>query len=221
MMFQQARETVVKTSITLADRGYLAGTGGNIALRADHDHFLVTPSGTDYYEMGAEDICVMRLSDRVQLEGDKGASVEAGLHANVLNARSDCDASIHTHQPIASAYTLLAIPLDVQDEAHAAMLGLTVPCVSYAPSGTGWLAKRVGQAFNASTHACLMRNHGVVCIGKDLQHGIERVAMLEVACAAWFQKGLQGSSRVPVATATLIEQTLLSTTNSQSLEPLQ
>lgn len=221
MMFQQARESVVRTSIALADRGYLAGTGGNIALRADPDHFLVTPSATDYYEMGAEDICVMRLSDKVQVEGDKSASVEAGLHANVLTARPDCNASIHTHQPIASAYTLLAIPLDVQDEDHAAMLGLTVPCVSYAPSGTGWLAKRVGQAFNDSTHACLMRNHGVVCVGKDVQQATERVAVLEAACAAWFQEGLKGASTVPAATAALIEQTLLSITRPQNQEPSQ
>lgn len=218
MMFQQARETVVKTSITLADRGYLAGTGGNIALRADQDHFLVTPSGTDYYEMGAEDICVMRLSDRKQVEGETTPSVEAGLHANVLNARPDCDASIHTHQPIASAYTLLAVPLELQDEAFITLLGRTVPCVSYAPSGTGWLARGVSKAFDEETHACLMRNHGVTCVGKDVQQGIERVATLEAACAAWFQERLNGTSPVPAATAALIEQTLMSITERQDRE---
>jgi L-fuculose-phosphate aldolase len=210
MMFQKARETVIKTCITLADRGYLAGTGGNIALRANQDHFLVTPSGVDYYTMGAEDICVMRLSDRVQVEGEMGASVEAGLHANVLATRPDCDASIHTHQPIASAYTLLAIPLDVQDDEHASMIGRKVPCVSYAPSGTGWLAKRVGQAFDETTHACLMRNHGAVCVGKNEHRAIQRVAVLEAACAAFFQRRLDETSDVPATTRSLIAQTLLS-----------
>ena len=208
MIFQHARERVIETCITLADKGYLAGTGGNVALRADQDHFLVTPSAVDYYAMGAKDVCVMRLTDRVQVEGEMIASVEAGLHANVLAARPDCSASVHTHQPVASAYTLLAIPLDVKNDEHAAKIGRQVPCVSYAPSGTAWLAKWVGKAFDEATHACLMRNHGVVCVGKDEQQAIERVAVLEAACAAFFQVALENSAGGLASTLSLIGQTL-------------
>ena len=218
MMFQRAREQVIETCITLADKGYLAGTGGNVALRADQDHFLVTPSAVDYYAMGAGDICVMRLSDRVQVEGEMVASVEAGLHANVLAARPDCGASVHTHQPIASAFTLLALPLDVQDDEHASMLGHRVPCVSYAPSGTAWLAKRVAQTFDFETHACLMQNHGVVCVGTDETQAIERVAVLEAACAAFFQKKLEETAGVLATTRSLIRQTLLSNTQPGRLQ---
>ena len=97
MMFQQARETVVKTCINLAERRYVAGTGGNMALRAGEGHMLVTPSGVDYYTMGPGDICVIRLSDHKQVEGEMEASVEAGMHARVLAVRPDCLASVHTH----------------------------------------------------------------------------------------------------------------------------
>ena len=38
MRFQDAREAVLATCIDLADRGYLAGTGGNVALRVDDEH---------------------------------------------------------------------------------------------------------------------------------------------------------------------------------------
>lgn len=208
MMFQQARVKVIETCIDLADRGYLAGTGGNLALRADDEHFLVTPSGVDYYTMGAEEICVMRLSDRVQVEGEKPASVEAGLHANVLNARPDCMASLHTHQPIASAYTLLAIPLVVEDVALRLILGAEIPCVSYAPSGTGILARKVGKTFNTTTHACLMRNHGVVCVGRDIDEAVSRLAALEVASADFFRSKRISLPPEQVKTATLIDQTL-------------
>lgn len=215
MMFQPARETVIATCLDLADRGFLAGTGGNIALRAGPEHFLVTPSATDYYTMEAKDICVMRLADRVQVEGENIASVEATLHANVLTARPDCNASIHTHQPVASAYTLLAIALEVRGEEVIAQLGSTVPCVTYAPSGTGWLAKRVGQAFEEGGNACLMRNHGVVCVGRDIPEAIQRVVLLEAACAEFFRDGLASGSRVSAATAQLIASTLSATTASQ------
>jgi L-fuculose-phosphate aldolase len=187
MKFEETREEVVRTCIGLADKGYLAGTGGNVALRADDDHFAVTPSATDYYAMNAGDVCVVRLSDNEQIEGERQASVEAGLHAGVLLRRPECWASIHTHQPIASAYTLLARPLEVRDGRHRTLLGGRVPCVGYAPSGTSLLAARVARAIKADTHAYLMRNHGVVCVGKDADQAMRRVAALESECAAFFE----------------------------------
>ena len=107
MKFQATRAEVVDTCRVLADKGFLAGTGGNVALRADKAHFAVTPSATDYYTMSVADVCVVRLSDLELVAGALRPSVECGLHARMLRARLDCNASIHTHQPIASAYTLL------------------------------------------------------------------------------------------------------------------
>lgn len=186
MRFEAKREEVRATCLALADRGYLAGTGGNVALRADENHFAVTPSATDYYAMTAADVCIVRLSDKEQVDGEREASVEAGLHAGVLLARPDCTASVHTHQPVASAFTLLARPLDVQDPRHRQSLGSQIPCVGYAPSGTGILAMRVARAVRPDTHAYLMRNHGVVCVGKDASEAMTRVAELESECAAFF-----------------------------------
>ena len=74
MKFEETREAVVRTCIALADQGYLAGTGGNVALRADADHFAVTPSATDYYAMSAADVCVVRLSDVEQVDGERTAA---------------------------------------------------------------------------------------------------------------------------------------------------
>jgi L-fuculose-phosphate aldolase len=197
MMFRKAREEVVETCLLLADQGYLAGTGGNIALRADARHLLVTPSATDYYAMEAEDICVLRLADNTQVEGSRPASVESAMHARVLRARPEHHASIHTHQPVASAYTLLAQPLDIRDGSLRSVLGDRVPCVDYAPSGTDRLAMRVEEAFSGHVVACLMRNHGVVGIGADAREAARRVNALEIACADYFLSRMAGSPMRP------------------------
>ncbi len=209
MKFQATRELVVKTCIELADKGYLAATGGNVALRADQDHFAITPSATDYYAMSAADVCVVRLSDNEQVEGERRASVEAGLHAKILSARPDCGACIHTHQPIASAYTLLAKPLEVRDRAREALLGRSIPCVGYAPSGTALLARRVARAARPDTHAYLMRNHGAVCIGKDVTEAMTRVAALESECASFFlMRTTARSGELDQSVRALVIQTL-------------
>ncbi|NNE18201.1 MAG: class II aldolase/adducin family protein [Myxococcales bacterium] len=210
MKFEATRELVVKTCIDLADRGYLAATGGNVALRADQDHFVVTPSATDYYAMSAADVCVVRLSDQEQVEGERDASVESGLHAEILSARPDCGASVHTHQPVASAYALLAKPLEVRDRVRQALLGRSIPCAGYAPSGTALLARRVARSLKPDTHAYLMRNHGAVCVGEDAREAMNRVAALESECASFFlARAAARSGKLDESVRALVVKTLL------------
>mgnify|MGYP001816557479 CR=1 FL=1 len=210
MNFEAAREQVVHTCIELADRGYLAGTGGNVAIRVDAEHFAVTPSALDYYAMTPDDVCIVRLSDGVQVEGARQASVESGLHAAVLRARPDSGACIHTHQPVASAYSLLGRPLVVCDEARRQVLGERVPYVEYAPSGTAWLAMRVAAVFEHGDRACVMRNHGIVCVGIDTAEAAQRVRSLEAECATQLLESL--GEALPKATTapvrTLLEESL-------------
>ena len=104
--------------------------------------------------------------------GDRPPSVELRLHAHVLRARRDCNASIHTHQPIASAYTLLGRALEVLDPRHRAILGPKAARVSYAPSGTSWLASQLGKTLRPDINAYLLRNHGVVCCGPTLDETV-------------------------------------------------
>ena len=105
--FLSERQEVADMCRRFADHGYFAGTGGNIGLRLDGRHFAVTPTATDYETMEAEDVVILRLDTLEQVEGDRKPSVEKGLHQRMLNAYPERSASVHTHQPIASAVALL------------------------------------------------------------------------------------------------------------------
>jgi len=178
-----ARQVVVDLCVELSLRGYLAGTGGNIALRIDAERIAVTPSATDYLTMSAADVCVLRLADLAPLEGTRTPSVETSLHARVLRARPDVHCSIHTHQPVASACALLGQPLEVPDGPWRQSLGRRVPVVGYAPSGTAWLAARLAHTLRPDTHAYLMLNHGVLCCGASTDAAVQAVEDLEaLAC---------------------------------------
>jgi L-fuculose-phosphate aldolase len=190
MMFDRVRQEVVSACRLLADMGYLAGTGGNVACRIDNEHFAITPSATDYFAMRPEDVCVLRLDSLARVAGDRQPSVEHRLHAHVLRIRWDCHASIHTHQPIASAYTLLGRALEIRDQRHRASLGPKAAVVGYAPSGTSWLASRLAKALKPDINAYLMRNHGIVCCGPTMGETIARVEALEAACTMFFRKAI-------------------------------
>jgi L-fuculose-phosphate aldolase len=179
MNINPVRQQVIRLCRDLATRGYFAATGGNLALRIEPTLIAVTPSATDYYAMQPEDVAVVRLPDLRQLEGHRPASVETGLHARLLDARPDCNCSIHTHQPVASACALLGQPLEVTDVKYQQMLGSRIPMVGYAPSGTGWLAAKLAKAVRHDVNAYLMRNHGVVCCGPDADTTVARIVALE------------------------------------------
>ena len=179
MSASAARQTVVDLCVALSRRGYLAGTGGNIALRIDEQHIAVTPSATDYLAMTAQDVCVLRLADLARVEGERTPSVESGLHARVLRARPDVQCSIHTHQPVASACALLGRALAVEDESLRRTLGPSVPIVGYAPSGTGWLSAKLARAVRPDLNAYLMLNHGVLCCGSSVAAAVQAVEALE------------------------------------------
>jgi L-fuculose-phosphate aldolase len=183
-----AQRALLQGALRLADLGFLAGVGGNLALRVDDRRMAVTPSATDYYTMSADDVCILDFHSLRVLHATAAPSVESGLHARALARRPDCRASVHTHQPVASAFTLLGISLPIADATLRRHIGAEVPVAGYAPSGTGWLARNVARLVRPDRQAYLMRNHGVVCLGATLEAATEVVLAVERAASDWFER---------------------------------
>lgn len=192
------KNEVVKACLKLSDLGYLAGIGGNVAIRVDETSFAVTPSAADYASMKPEDICILDLQTLRVLEGTKTPSVESGMHALVFQRRPDLNASVHTHQPIASAMALLGkdIPLESREERQS--LGDIVPVVSYGPSGTKFLVKALAKKLNANRNGYLLRNHGVICGAETIEQAIRNVSLLEKAAAKYLKSKIETRSESQV-----------------------
>ena len=205
MIANHEREVVVALCRDLVARGFLAATGGNVALRVDAERFAVTPSAMDYSVMIAADVCILSLADLKRVDGDRAPSVESGLHAGVLKKRADCGCSIHTHQPAASACALIGEALTIDDPSLSAILGARVPMVGYAPSGTGWLAGKVAAAVRPDIHAYLMRSHGALCCGADPVETIARVAALEAAALAELRRRILSRPEAGAGRARVLE----------------
>jgi len=180
--FLDERQAVADCCRVFAASGYFAGTGGNIGLRLDDHHFAVTPTATDYESMRAEDVVVLRLDTLEQVAGDRKPSVEKGLHQRMLQAWPERWASVHTHQPIASAVALLHAVLEWPAGSPAG-LGRHVGLIPYRPSGTGMLVKALGKALKPDIFAYLLASHGVICTAKDLDAAAQMVRHIEAAAA--------------------------------------
>lgn len=207
MNFEAPRAHVVELCLVLSRRGHFAGTGGNIMLRIDAQHVAVTPSAMDYFAMGPADVCVLRLSDLAKVDGDQAPTVEASLHARVLRARPDVGCSIHTHQPVASACALLGRELAVPPELRAS-LGARVPVAGYAPSGSAWLSAKLARQVAPDVNAYLMRNHGILCCGRDSAAALQAVEDLEQLASAHLRARIAARAAADAAAAPALQRVL-------------
>jgi L-fuculose-phosphate aldolase len=205
--FFKERQEIADMCRRLSDQGYLAGTGGNIGMRLDDDHFAVTPTATDYDIMQAADVVILRLDTLTQVDGERKPSVEKGLHQRMLVAYPGRHVSLHTHQPIASAVALLHETLP-WPEASPSELGRNVGLMPYRPSGTGMLAKALGRALEPDVFAYLLASHGVICVAARLERAADMARRIEAAAAAHLLKRIQRNGPSDSVVLQLITETL-------------
>jgi len=199
--FEPARQQIVETAQALTRKGYLMATGGNLSLRIPgQDAFAVTPSNYDYMKMVPDDICILDL-DLNPIEGGRTPSVESAMHLGIYAARPDVNAIVHTHQVYASALALMQTPIPGLFDEQVRFLGRSVELIPYAPSGTGMLKKTIMRAVRNHNNAYLMKNHGALCFGHDLERAAHNVEILE-KCALTYLLSLMADKkvdRVPLA----------------------
>lgn len=195
--YRSARERIVSSCRNLSLRGFLAGIGGNMAFRVSEHEFLVTPSGTDYSEMQWEDICVLDLHTLRKVDGRLSPSVESGLHATLFRGRPELKASIHTHQPIASAAALLADSIPCHTSEERASLGLEVRVAPYGPSGTRLLVRALTRTLRPDINAYLLQSHGVIAAARTMEDAMRAVELVEMAASRHLKNLIHQNMELP------------------------
>lgn len=173
------REIVRDAGIRMLHSGLTVETWGNISVR-DPETGLVylTPSAMSYDVLTNEDIVLMNPDGSVK-EGKRKPTVEAGMHLGIYRARPDVNAVIHTHPVESSVFGVLHRPIPPIIDEAAQVLGGEVKVTKYALPGTAELAANVVTALGSGA-ACLIANHGAVCVGKDIGTAFRACEVLEM-----------------------------------------
>lgn len=173
------RKIIVDAGVRMLHSGLTVETWGNISVR-DPETGLVylTPSAMAYDVLTPDDIVTMRLDGSVAT-GNRKPTVESGMHLGIYRERPDVHAVIHTHPVQSTVFGVLhrSIP-PVVDEA-AQVLGGEVKVTEYALPGTAELAANVVKTLGSGA-ACLIANHGAVCVGKDIHAAFRVCEVLEM-----------------------------------------
>jgi L-fuculose-phosphate aldolase len=171
-----ARIALVAGARELERLGLNHGTNGNVGLRVA-DGLLVTPTGIPPAALRPVDVVHLE-PDGTPTRGQRTPTSEWRIHVDVLASRPDAGAVVHTHSPEATAVACLRRPLPAVHYAVARAGGSTVPCAAYATYGTAELSANVLAALG-SGGACLMANHGMLTVGRDLPSALSLAVEIE------------------------------------------
>jgi L-fuculose-phosphate aldolase len=192
------REQVIRTCFLMRDRlGYFVGTWGNISVRLE-DGLLVTPSRTAYEEMTPDDLVVVGWRGGV-LRGKRLPTSEMELHRQILLARPDLGALVHSHSPWASVCATARKVIPVLTDDMAEVIGGEIRCARYAPAGRHReLAAAAREAIGPDAGAVLLANHGVVAGGRDLAEAVVASQFVEKAAMILIQaEAIGGAKPIP------------------------
>ena len=166
--------------------GLNQGTSGNASIRVEQG-LLITPSGLDYDKTTPKDIVTVDLDGKV-LRGHRNPSSEWHFHCRVMAARPEAGALLHTHSINATTLACLGRGIPPFHYMVAVCGGRDVRCAPYATFGTEKLADEVLKALDGRL-ACLMANHGMIVLGRDIEDAFKRAVEVE-ALATQYLKAL-------------------------------
>jgi Ribulose-5-phosphate 4-epimerase and related epimerases and aldolases len=182
------KQILLRAGIEMQKRDLTVETWGNISVRdPETGHIYLTPSGMAYDTLKEEDVCVLDGNGNV-IEGTRKPSVEKMLHVLVYQNRKDVFAILHTHPVNSTVFGVLHQGIPVVTDEMAQAIGGAVQCADYALPGSQELAENVMHALG-NVQACLMANHGAVCVGKDMKECFKVATVLETA-AEIYQRAL-------------------------------
>ena len=177
------REQLLKIAQKLIETGLNKGTAGNASVRCEGG-FLVTPSGMAVEDMTAASMVKMQFDG--SFETDKIPSSEWRFHRDILQSRADINAVIHTHSMFAT--TLACLHKDIPPFHYMiAVTGAdTIRCAPYALFGSQALSDNALAAL-IDRKACLLANHGMICLGKDLEDALAVTVEVENLCEQYWR----------------------------------
>lgn len=189
-MYENEKKAVLDACMKMKEYRLVSLTGGNVSMLVNDEHVLVTPSGMLYENMDPEDIVVVDRKGSV-IEGKRKPSSDIDALLYVFDHMPKVRAILHTHQPYATAIgmtndRLPACMVTIIDANHA-----DVQVAPWTPSSNIGMGKLAVEYAKGAT-AVIMKHHGVISFGIDLEEALYSAVYLEEAAQTYIMARIMG-----------------------------
>lgn len=173
----ELRNQLVDIGRRLYDRGFVAGSDGNLSARLPDGNILITPAGAAKGQLQPSDLLVIDPDGQV-VSGEGRPSSETAMHLFVYRRRGDVMACVHSHAPHATAFAATGTQLPDNILPEVVLFVGAIPLTEYAPPGTAAVPRSL-EPFIDDHDAFLLRNHGLLTIGRNLREAWHRHEIVE------------------------------------------
>ena len=171
------RLEIVQYGRMLHENGFVAATDGNLSVRLNGKHLLVTPTCFSKGRMRASDMVVVDMNGK-RLAGKRRVSSELGMHLLIYRLRPDVNGIVHAHPPTATGFAASGYDLN-RPLVCEVVVGLgSIPLARYGTPGTPELTDALAPLI-PHHDAILMANHGVVTFGSSLENAYMKMETVE------------------------------------------
>lgn len=190
------RQSVIIAGQRLEAHGLIAGTDGNISVRLGPNRILATPNGLAKGRLAPDDLVVVDLEGQ-KTDGKRNPTSEIAMHLTVYRRRPDVNACVHAHPPFATAFAVTGLPLPSDILPEVVLFVGPIPLTIYAPPGTEAVSQSLLPHID-SHNAFLLRNHGLLTVGRSLDEAYNRHETVEhYAHILWLARQLGDWHSIP------------------------
>jgi ribulose-5-phosphate 4-epimerase/fuculose-1-phosphate aldolase len=139
-------------------------------------------SGWGFEEVDEAKIVLVSPHGKV-LYGSGRRHIEYPIHTEIMARRGDVRAVVHSHSEAANAFSALDVP--IRPLSHAGSLFSYPDVPRFTLTGGLISSPELGQSLAdalGDASACLMPQHGLVSVGKDLPSAVMTAVLLDKAC---------------------------------------
>ncbi len=173
----QARKDIVYYSHKTQAHGFVSATDGNLSIRLDDDHVLITPSSLRKEDMTIDDPIVINMKGEL-VAGTKKPSTEYKVHLEAYKQRPDVRAVIHAHPPRVIAFSITNTPFNTCILPEVVVNLGNVPIAPYATPSSDELPASMSDLIRESDSVILAR-HGSVTVGITMDEAFKKLEKLE------------------------------------------
>ena len=183
--------TIMEKARWMNTIGLNQGTSGNISARHGN-RMLLTPTAVPYETMKPAMIAAFSIDGEYgTYDGPLLPSTEWRFHLDIMKARPEVGAIVHTHSTFATVLAIMRKPIPACHYMVAAFGGTDVRVGEYATYGTKELAENALKALEGRT-GCLLANHGMIALGRDLDIAMWRAVELETIAKQYYHSLVVG-----------------------------
>lgn len=192
-MFVETKKEIIKAGMKLDRYGLIALSGGNVSVRMPSGEILVTPSGMIYEEMDPDDVLVMDIKGNI-IEGTRKPSSDTDAILYIFEKRPDLNAVIHTHQPYATAISLIQDEFQVNLTTLGNAAGGSVKVTPFSSAGSVDMGIDTVNNLGSSL-AVILAHHGVMTVGKNLKQALYAAVYMEESAKCYLAARAVGPTR--------------------------